>query len=77
MVNILEAKGHTGTLYCIDGAPKALTEYAQNVLGKTQDEAETRVILGMLMFYGVSVAQLMDFSVSTHMICSLFFHIEV
>lgn len=63
MVSQLEAKGYIGTVFCIDGAPLVMHEFA-NILGNTDDEVRTNCLLRMLMLYDVPPKELGDLAVS-------------
>lgn len=63
MVSLLEAKGYSGTVYCIDGSPLVMHEFA-NILGKTEDEVESNFILRLLMFYDVPAKGMAELAVS-------------
>lgn len=66
LVSILEDKGYFGTIYCIDGAPVVMNEFAENALGKSEDEIESNIILQILMQYNLPSKAVAEMSVSTN-----------
>lgn len=63
---LLENKGYSGRVYCIDGAPSVMHSLTENALGTRPEEVEINALLNILAVYNIPLAELRNLTVSIH-----------